>query len=220
MKAKFIFSIGILKTLRFNFKYLPFKKALKFPFLISKNIYLHTLSGEISLPENAKYGCIKIGFGDVGVFDKSNSRGVWEVSGKIIFKGTSNIGHGTKISVGKQGILELGDKFIITAESQIVCNKRITFGNNCLLSWDCLIMDTDFHKIYDNTGLLINSPTPIYISDNVWIGCRNLILKGSVIPENSVIGANSTVNKDLLQESGLFVGSPARLIKKDISWEI
>ena len=41
-----------------------------------------------------------------------------------------------------------GDNFCVTANSAIVCVSNINFGSNVLLSWDILILDTDFHKIY------------------------------------------------------------------------
>ncbi len=73
-----------------------------------------------------------------------NLKGIGRINGIINFNGRRNIGHGSKISVGKDGILTFGQNFNITAESSIVCYNNISFGNNCLLSWDILIMDTDF----------------------------------------------------------------------------
>jgi len=134
------------KTIYINFKYFSLKKAIKLPILISRKVWLKNCSGKIEILGNIYSGMIKIGFGEVGIFDKKYSRSILELSGKIIFNGNANIGHGSKISVGKDAILNLGNNFIITAESSIVCFKKITFGDNCLISWDDLFMDTDFHK--------------------------------------------------------------------------
>ena len=108
------------KSLYFNLKYLPLKDAVKFPFLISKNVFLLETNGTIELDAPIKTGMIKIGFGKIGIFDMKRSRSIWQVSGKVIFKGKANIGHGTKISVNKDALLELGDNFAVTAESEIV----------------------------------------------------------------------------------------------------
>ena len=97
---------------------------------------------------------------------------------------------------------------------------EITFGANCLLSWDILIMDTDFHSVFDNHGKLINSPKPIHIGNNVWIGCRNTILKGVSIANNVVISANSTITR-CVEESNCIVGGHGKsteIIKREISW--
>ena len=207
-----------LKSLYFNLKYLPLKDAIKFPFLISKNVFFLETNGTIKIDATIKTGMIQIGYGEVGIFDMERSRSIWQVSGKVTFKGNANIGHGTKISVGENAHLELGDKFTVTAESEIVAQKNIKFGDNVLISWDCLIMDTDFHKIYDRSGEVINSPEPIIIGQKVWIGCRNVILKGSKISEGSIIGANSFLSKDISSQSGIFAGNPIRFIKGNITW--
>lgn len=75
--------------------------------------------------------------------------------------------------MGDTGILEIGEDFNITAETTIVAFTKIQFGNNCLLSWDVLIMDTDFHKIKNEHGAILNNPEPNIIGDKVWIGCRS-----------------------------------------------
>ena len=46
-----------------------------------------------------------------------------------------------------------GDKVAINANSDIVCRIGITIGDRALISWECLIMDTDFHSIYDKNCL-------------------------------------------------------------------
>lgn len=216
---KFLKRITV-KSVYFNFKYLPLKDAIKFPFLISRNVLFLETKGRIKIDAPIKTGMIQIGYGKIGIFDMNRSRSIWQVSGEVTFKGKAHIGHGTKISVNKDAHLEFGNNFAVTAESEIVTQKNIQFGDNVLISWNCLIMDTDFHKIYDQTGKLINSPEPIIVGKNVWIGCRNVILKGSKISDGSIIGANSFPNKDISDKSGIFAGNPIRFIKGNVSWEI
>lgn len=207
------------KTIYFNVKYLPFRQAIKLPILVSSKVYLRVTSGKLIIECPIRPGLIQLGYGMVGIFDNKKSRSIWEVSGTIVFKGKCNIGHGSKISVGSGGKLILGENFAITAETSIVAFSEIKFGNNCLLSWDILVMDTDFHKIKDDSGNIINKPRPIIIGDKVWIGCRCLVLKGTIIPNNCVIGADSTVSKVLEKDNCLYVGSPCKIVKENISWE-
>ena len=216
---KFLFHLNF-KTLYFNFTYLPFHQAKKLPFLVSRKVYLSQTKGVVSIEGPITTGMIRIGYGDVGIFDKKRSRSIWQVSGKVIFKGTAHLGHGSKISVGKQGVLELGPNFALTAESAIVSHKQIVFGKNCLVSWECLIMDTDFHKIYDAEGQWVNPPKEIIIGDKVWLGARNTLLKGTKIASHSIIGANSQVSKDISDQSGLFAGNPIKHLKDGIHWEV
>lgn len=215
-----IISVFNFNTIVFNFKYLPLKKAVKFPFLLSRNVYFKKLKGTIEIDAPVFFGMIKIGLGEVGIFDKKTSNTIWNLEGKITFKGRASIGHGSKIYVKKRGKLTFGENFTITAESSIIASNEIVFGTNCLMSWDCLIMDTDFHKIKNEQGTILNNDAPIVFGNNIWIGCRSIVLKGSSIPNNCVIGANSFVSKKLESENCLYVGNPIKCVKENIKWEL
>ncbi|RUT70384.1 acyltransferase [Flavobacterium cupreum] len=206
------------KTIYFNFKYFPFSEAIMFPVLISKNVLFNELKGSIRFECPLRYGLVKIGYGKVGIFDKKFSRSILQISGELVFRGSAGFGQGTKISVAKNAKVIFGNKFTITAESEIVCSKGIEFGTNCLLSWDILIMDSDHHTIWNEKGSVVNPPEEIVIEDNVWVGCRGLILKGSQIPSNSVIAANSVVTKKLEEPNAVYAGNPARKIKENVTW--
>jgi len=219
MKIKGLFRLN-LKTVYFNLKYLPFRQAVKVPVLISKRVHLKRVSGSIRFDCAMRPFLVQIGYGDVGIFDKRRSGSIWDVAGEVIFKGKTKIGHGSKISVTSTGILELGENFSIAAESSIVAARRIIFGKGCLLSWDVLVMDTDFHKIKDETDRIINGPEPVTVGNNVWIGCRCLILKGANIPDGCVIGAGSLVSKPLESGSAIYAGSPAKCARENIEWEV
>ncbi|WP_222619602.1 MULTISPECIES: acyltransferase [Pontibacter] len=208
-----------LNTLRFNFHYFPFKIAIKLPVLVSSNVYLHTLKGQVQLLSDVSFGMIKIGFGNVGIFDKKKSRTIWEVNGLIKFKKSIFIGHGARISVGKNGVIIFGNRFNLTAESSIVAFLEVSFGDDCLISWDCLIMDTDFHSI-TKENQKINEDKPIVILDKVWISARCTILKGSIIPYGSVIAAGSIVHQKLSINRCIYAGNPLRVVKELVDWSI
>ena len=105
---------SIPKTLRFNLHYFPLKTALKLPVVVSHRTYLRELHGKVELPENIETAMVKIGFGDVGHYDRKRSRGIWQVSGTVSFGGKASIGHGSKLSV--RGHLSLGADFNMTAD--------------------------------------------------------------------------------------------------------
>ena len=134
-----------------------------------------------------------------------------------MFMGNANIGHGSKIAV--DGELIIGNNFAITAESAIVCTNKITIKNDCLISWDVLIMDTDYHKILDENGSRTNPPSEILIGNKVWIGCRTIVLKGSKIPDGSVLGASTLLARVLEETNCIYGGNPAKLLKRNIRWE-
>ena len=216
LRLYFLYLLGMPKTIYFNLKYLPLNKALSLPVFISHRVWLKECGGKVEL-SSYKMASVKIGFGGVSIFDENRSRSIWHVNGTVKFKGRAMFGHGSKIDVS--GLMEVGDNFEITAESSIVCHEKVVFGNDVLISWDTLIMDCDFHKIYDEHDQVINEDSPVIIGNKVWIGCRCLILKGVSIADGAVVAASSTVNKTIDAASSIIAGSPAKMVKQNISWK-
>ncbi len=208
---------SIPKTLRFNLHYFPLKTALKLPVVVSHRTYLRELHGKVELPEKVGCAMIKIGFGDVGHYDRKRSRSIWQVRGTVGFGGKASIGHGSKISV--RGNLNLGDGFNMTAESTIVCAKEIRFGRDCLLSWDILVMDTDEHPIYNMENEHINPDKAIHVGDHVWIGCKCVLLKGAEVPGNTVVAAGTLLTSSFAGEHQVIGGNPPSVLKNDVRWE-
>ncbi|WP_212667546.1 acyltransferase [Gottfriedia acidiceleris] len=213
----YLLTRAIPKTIYFNFRYFKFRTAIKMPVLISHNVRLLKTKGKVIIENsNPTLFDIRIGFGDVGIFDKQRSRTIWENSGVIIFKGRASIGHGSKISVA--GLLEIGNNFRISAESSIVCFKQISIGHDVLMSWETLIMDTDFHIIKNHKDEIINNDKEIIIGNKVWIGCRCTILKGTIIGDGNVVAANSVVTANYNNENSIIGGNPIRTLKDKIYW--
>lgn len=210
---RFIRSIPI--SIFFNFWYLPFNQAIKFPIIISYRMNLLNISGKVLIECQIKTAMIKIGFNEVAIFNWKYSRPIWENSGTIIFKGKAHIGHGSKIS--NHGTLILGDDFLISAESAIVCWNEITFGYRCRISWDVLIIDTDIHPIHDLNNNVVGKPSGVItIGRNVWIGNRSLILKNVIIDDYNIIGAGSVVRKSIKNSYQIFAGNPAVFLKDGV----
>ncbi len=209
--------LSLPKTLRFNLHYFPLKIALKLPVFVSHRTFLRELHGKIMLPEKVNTAMIKIGFGDVGHYDRKRSRSIWQVSGTVAFGGKASIGHGSKLSV--RGNLTLGADFNMTAESTIVCAHQISFGNDCLLSWDILIMDTDEHPIINQDGIRTNPDKPILVGNHVWIGCKCTLLKGTEIPNNTVVAAGTLLTSAFSGENQVIGGNPPAVLKSDVRWE-
>lgn len=206
------------KMLYVNFKCLPFKQAIKLPILLSWRCVITELSGRIIINSDITPGMIIIGYGNVGLFNGTKPSTILKIEGILEFDGKANIGYGSKLDIGKTGTLKLGRNFSISAATSIICHKSIVIGNNCVLSWDILFMDTDLHEIKDTNGNVINEPKEIIIGDNVWIGCRCLILKGTDIGNGNVIAANSTLTKSYQQQNCVLTGD--KVLKQDITWEV
>ena len=59
---------------------------------------------------------------------------------------------------------------------------------------------------------------PITIGENVWIGCRALILKGVTIGDGAVVAAGAVVTKDV-PANCVVAGNPAKIIKENVVWQ-
>lgn len=217
-KLKKLFSLNFVKTLYVNFYYFPFSTALKFPVLIYKNVKLSRMAGKITINTSVRSGLLAIGRRNIGTLDHKHVRSIWEVRGEVILDGKVSLGSGSRISVASDAVLRFGDNFSMTGNSSIVCQKNISFGNDCLLSWDILVMDSDFHKILNSQGETINAPSPICIGNHVWIGCRCTILKGVQVADHSVIAAGAVITKILPYTHSIYGGNNLKL-KSDIDWK-
>ena len=110
------------------------------------------------------------------------------------------------------GVLDIGSRTSVGPFTIIGAMRKVTIGNNCMIAEYVSIRDHD-HSYFDSDfpirdqGWIIS---PIGIGNNVWIGAKVTILKGCIIGDNVIIGANSVVTKDIPSNS-IAVGSPARV---------
>ena len=137
---------------------------------------------------------------------------------KLIFRGKAAIAKGAVINNG--GIIEFGRNFSSNFGLFISCNKRISFGDNCLLGWNNRFLDNNGHKIFDDLGNVTSVEKEISIGNNVWITSETHFLSGAVIGDGCVVGYNSFIKNDLSQSRcSLIVGNPAKVIRSNIRWE-
>lgn len=97
--------------------------------------------------------------------------------------------------------------------------QKISIGDDTMLAWQSIIMDTDQHHIYDKDKNIINEDQKITIGNNVWIGARCFILKGVTVPDGSIIGANTTLTKSFTTKESIIAGNPPKVIKESITWQ-
>ena len=204
---------SIPKSLYLSLKFYPFRKAIKLPILVCYNCRIISLKGKI-----IGGGKLRMGFDRVGLYDKKYSPPIIELNGILKITGVVSMGQGAKISVGKNGLLEIGNHFHNTAEGAIVCNKHIRIGENVLTSWNTLIMDTDFHQAIDiEDNRILDSEKEVIIENNAWICTRAVVLKGAVVGEGCIVGANALVSKAYHDKNLLIAGNPASIKKKNIT---
>jgi acetyltransferase-like isoleucine patch superfamily enzyme len=96
----------------------------------------------------------------------------------------------------------------------------IRIGSRCLIGADVIIVDTDFHPVdISDARNRRYAPIPahdpaneVVIEDDVFIGARTIILKGSQIGRGTVIGAGSVVS-GALEPFAVAAGNPAKQLR-------
>lgn len=200
-----------LKTIKINFKLLPFKQAIRFPILIYGDVVFRSLNGRIIInSENIRPGMIIMG--DYSWYPGYISPVILTIDGEMIIKGGIHIGMGAYILVAKNAILTIGEDSLVGSNTKIMCFDSITLGEHCIITWETQFTDTSFHYIEKDNEI---SPLtkPILLGKYCWIGNRTNVSKGTILPNYSIVASHSIVNKDFSDcgEYCFYAGSPAKL---------
>lgn len=205
---KIIFTVNIFKSVIINFSEFGIM-GIKLPIFVEYGV-VYKNKGRI-VAHNLDFKMLII---------KSKSKLEIKSGGILLLNGRDSVfNYNNRILIGEGAIMEIGNKFSSNIRSDFNCLKHVIFGNNVLLSANIMILDTDFHKIYNEEGKQVNENMDIIIGNNVWIGYNTTILKGTRIGNNIVIGACSLLKGDYLESNSIFAGNPAKLLKQAIYWE-
>jgi len=124
----------------------------------------------------------------------------------------------TSLQVLKGGVLKISDNVGISNVS-ITCACKIEIGSGVRIGGGAAIFDTDFHSLdsYERVnrryGVSENvKVASVVIKDNAFIGARVIILKGSYVGENSIVGAGSVVSGKI-PDNQIWAGNPAKFIR-------
>jgi acetyltransferase-like isoleucine patch superfamily enzyme len=142
------------------------------------------------------------------------------IIGRLQIRGGTRVHLGDQVRVRKivritgGGKLRVGPGTLLNGP-WIVTSEQVTIGQDCLIS-DCGISDNDFHNLQPQRRH--DMPTPqtkaaVHIGKNVWVGLSALVLKGSVIGDNSAVGAAAVV-RNVIEPNVVVTGDPAEIVKR------
>jgi acetyltransferase-like isoleucine patch superfamily enzyme len=106
--------------------------------------------------------------------------------------------------------LVVGDNVMMSG-TRFACERDIRIGSDSIVA-DASIYDTDFHS----TRADRRSPSapirvaPVHIGDNVWIAAGSILLPGTTIGENSVVGAGAVCMR-AFPANKIILGNPAKV---------
>ncbi|HQG76623.1 MAG TPA: acyltransferase [Bacteroidales bacterium] len=167
---------------------------IKFIFKYSpKNVLSECFSQLTDINERIRYDAFRKRYDISNSFHFNGSHISFYGNGKIICGDFSYIGSLSTIQAYDDCIVFIGK------HTQISHNVRIYTQTN--------IADQDFRN---NKRLFFTGN--VIIQDYVWIGANVFINPGITIGENSIVGANAVVTKDV-PPNAIVAGVPAKIIK-------
>lgn len=156
--------------------------------------------------EISKTARIYVGGGDIEIGCDSLKRSREETRIRLrknavwASEGGCKMSYGTTLEVLENAVF-CSRYFTVNSGSAIVAGKKITLGEDVMIGRNAVVYDSDFHRILQKDETVMNPSRPVKIGDHVWLGANAMILKGTVIGNNSVIGANTVVSGSVPENS-------------------
>lgn len=121
---------------------------------------------------------------------------------------------------GKNEIIIGHDSTIEGGHLAAIEGTKITVGDDCMFSSDIEIRTGDSHSIINTlSDKRINPSDDVIIGNHVWLTAHVKVMKGSVIPNNSIVGNSAIVTNKFDKENSVYAGIPAKHIKDNINWD-
>lgn len=215
-RNKMIMLRAILASIPFCLRHLPLRQAVKLPILVYKPKYVSQRGRFVIDCPNVRFGMIRLGFLRCALYADSGIS--FKNDGRIVFKGTCIIGNDSYIVCGRQGSIVFGDDFKNTGSLRITSQCGVTFGKSARLGWQTIIMDTNYHPLWDMEKKRFKRAfAPISIGDYNWIATQCYVMQGVVTPERCIFGARSTITHSGPFESyAVHGGSPLKVLTRKV----
>jgi len=133
--------------------------------------------------------------------------------GRVRFGRFVWVGDGTKIRC-HEGEVEIGSKTVMGQECTISAYQRVRIGEQCVIADRAMFIDFDHGVVEVERPIRLQGiyKRDVEVGSNVWIGYGACILRGVRVGDNSVIGTNSVVTKDV-PANAVVGGVPARVLR-------
>ena len=123
------------------------------------------------------------------------------------------IGDGTKIRC-HEGVVEIGAKTVIGQECTISAYQRVRIGAQCVVADRAMFIDFDHGVVEVERPIRLQGiyKRDVEVGSNVWIGYGACVLRGVSVGDNSIVGTNSVVTKDV-PANAVVAGIQARIVR-------
>lgn len=208
--AKALGISGLAKSLYYSQKY-----AKEFDdFVVGKNVLTRIdRDAEVEIGSRFVVGADSFPASHVNLRNSKleiDADATFTVSGRA---GRAVVGPGSVVYVS--GEFSMGSSYI-NSDARIICNNRVSIGDNCAIAWNVQLIDNDQHTIRVD-GERRRNTEPIVIEDNAWIGHDVTVKKGVTVGSGAVVASNSVLTDDVPPRS-VVAGVPATVLREDIEW--
>lgn len=197
--------LNFLRSLYFNFRYLPFKQAINLPVWITTNFRVHGLKrGRLIIcrpnRKSVIFGC----WGSPGL-QQMKGELLFSKGSRLILRGHTVVSQGSVLRIDKGASMDLGEDFYCNKNCFFRASRNIVFGNDCLVGWNVQINTSDGHTILHD-GKQRASDLPVIIGNHVWITSNTVITKGVSIADGCIIAQGAVVAKSINEQNALVGG--------------
>lgn len=197
--------INFLRSLYFNFRYLPFKQAINLPVWITTNFRVHGLKrGQLILCQSNRRSVVFGCWGSPGL-QQMKGELLFSKGSRLILRGHTVVSQGSVFRMDSGASIDLGRDFYCNKNCFLRASRDITFGNDCLVGWNVQINTSDGHSILHD-GQQRLSDMSVIIGNHVWITSNTIITKGVSIADGCIIAQGAVVAKSINERNALVGG--------------
>lgn len=109
------------------------------------------------------------------------------------------------------GLMTIGKHCFFNTGCSVTCVKSILIGDRCTFGNNVVIVDHDHDFNNEKTGCFVASQ--IEIGENVWVGANTVILRGTKIGNNCVIGAGSVI-KGIIPDNSIIIQKRNQIVRQ------
>ena len=120
-------------------------------------------------------------------------------------------------------VLRIGDRCLIGRGSHVVAHRSVTIGDDVITGPGCYL--TDQNHTYADPGTPIGqqwpSEDPVVIGPGSWLGAGAVVLPGTRLGRNTVVGAGAVV-RGTFPDHAVLAGIPATVVRRwdpDGGWQ-
>ncbi|HEX2904041.1 MAG TPA: acyltransferase [Jatrophihabitans sp.] len=133
--------------------------------------------------------------------------------GRLVLGRWVHLGDGTSLRC-HEGSLRIGDKTVFGRNIVVNAYLDISIGGSCIIA--DMVYVTDFDHVFADVEVPIKdqgiAKLPVRVGDDVWLGTKATVVRGTSIGSGSVVAAHAVVTRNLPPFS-VAAGVPARLLR-------